>query len=64
MHGAHRLRSALSGEKHPNYRHGQATDAARLEHRLASARLRHLETLGNAISMFLGPRFAGRKPKP
>lgn len=63
MHGAHRPYTPVSGDKHPNYRHGQATNAARHEHSLASARLRSLETLGYAIGMFAGPRTVGRKPK-
>ncbi len=63
MHGAHRLHATLSGDKHPNYRHGQATQATRQAHREASARLRTIETLGYAIGMFTGPRTVGRKPK-
>jgi hypothetical protein len=63
MHGAHRPHTALRGEKHPNYRHGQATKAVRYEHSLAAARLRSLETLGYAMGMFSGPRTVGRKPK-
>lgn len=63
MHGAHRPHTDLLGDKHPNYRHGQATDAVRQAHRLASARLSHLEELGYALGMFSGPRTRGRKPK-
>lgn len=63
MHGAHRLCTSLSGDKHPNYRHGQATHATRQTHRAASARLRAIETLGYAIGLFIGPRTVGRKPK-
>ena len=63
MHGAHRPHTALLGDKHPNYRHGQATNAAQQSHRLASARLSHLEELGYALGMFSGPRTRGRKPK-
>lgn len=63
MHGAHRLHATLSGDKHPNYRHGQATQATRQAHRATSARLRAIETLGYAIGMFTGPRTVGRKPK-
>jgi hypothetical protein len=63
MHGAHRPHTALIGDKHPNYRHGQATKAVRHEHRIASTRLHAIETLGHAIGMFTGPRTRGRKPK-
>lgn len=63
MHGAHRPHATLSGTKHPNYRHGNATQQARNEHRKASARLHYLETLGYLLGMFKGPRFTGRKPK-
>ena len=63
MHGAHRPHTALSGAKHPNYRHGNDTQAARDEHRLATNRLRAIESIGYSIGMFNGPRTVGRKPK-
>ena len=63
MHGAHRLRANLIGDKHPNYRHGNATKQARHEHRIAMARIYALEAIGFRIGMFKGSRFVGRKPK-
>ena len=63
MHGAHRPHTALSGDKHPNFRHGQATNATRQADREASLRLREIESIGYSIGMFTGPRWAGRKPK-
>jgi hypothetical protein len=63
MHGAHRPHTALSGDKHPNYQHGECTNEARDAYRKASAKLRNLETIGYTIGMFIGPRWPGRKPQ-
>lgn len=46
MLGAHRPYNALSGNKHPNYRHGNATKPVRREHSIAIARIHALEEIG------------------
>lgn len=64
MHGAHRPYTPLSGDKHPNYQHGNATKQVRREHSIAIARIHALEAIGLRIGMFTGTRIVGRKPKP
>lgn len=63
MHGAHRPYTPLSGDKHPNYRHGNATKQARHGHSKKMAEIRNLEAIGFKIGMFSGTRLVGRKPK-
>ncbi len=63
MHGAHLPCTPISGNKHPNYRHGNATKQVRHEHSIAMARIYALESIGYKIGLFTGPRFVGRRPK-
>jgi len=44
--------ASLSGEKHPNYKHGRCTKAIRAKAREGRMQLRLLIALGNQIGMF------------
>ena len=62
VHGARRPESIRRGSAHPNYQHGERTQAAELAASQSSARLRDVETLARAFGLLTGPRTRGRKP--
>jgi hypothetical protein len=62
-HGAHRANTAMLGQQHPNYQHGNATKEARYIYSAASKNLRQLEAMGFKVGMFSGSKISGRKPK-
>ena len=63
MHGAHKSRNVLQGEKHPQYRNGNRTKGAEAEYSLTSTILLTLRDMGDSIGMFNGAHTRGRKPK-
>ena len=64
MHGAHQSRNTLSGEKHPQFKHGRNTKQAIERYQRIAAKLLFLEDLGHHIKMFHenATRTRGRKP--
>ena len=64
FHGAHKSRRILSGQDHPNFQHGEATNKARNDYSKASARLHHLFDLGKAAGLYPHKATVGRGRKP
>lgn len=66
MHGAHRTRTGLSGESHPNYKHGNCTITVKTEYSNALARLRELKKDLHELGLIKTKTkpIVGRKPKP
>ena len=65
MHGAHKSRNTLTGENHPQFKHGRNTKQAKERHQQTMVKLLLLEDLGHHIKMFPegATRTRGRKPK-
>lgn len=63
MHGAHKSRNVLRGEKHPQFKKGEETKEARLKRSERSALLLYLRDLGDSANLFKGAKTPGRKPK-
>lgn len=65
MHGAHRTHARLSGENHPNYRHGKCTNKVKADYRAATIRLRELEKMlfDYGLIDIKSSHTIGRKPK-
>ena len=64
MHGAHKSRNTLTGEDHPQFKHGRDTKLAKEQHQQTMVKLLLLEDLGHHIKMFPegATRTRGRKP--
>ena len=64
MHGAHKSRNTLTGENHPQFKHGRNTKQAKHRQQQTSTKLHFLEDLGHHIKMFPegATRTRGRKP--
>jgi hypothetical protein len=64
MHGAHKKVAKLSGMKHPNYIHGENTQASKIERSAKSLQFLMLEKIGWHIGLFAegSTKFRGRKP--
>ena len=64
MHGAHKSRNTLTGENHPQFKHGRNTKQAKERHQQTMVKLLLLEDLGHHIKMFPenATRTRGRKP--
>jgi len=55
-------RKVLSGEDHPNYKHGERTLEALSKYRQKVAELDELERLGHKYGFMEGSKRRGRKP--
>ena len=65
MHGARPKRTILSGEQHPNFKHGKDTRAKRKQNAISAAKLLLLRDLGVRLRMF-GDQptgWPGRRPR-
>jgi hypothetical protein len=62
MHGAHKSRNVLKGNKHPRYSKGERTKAVKNKHRRAATALLTLRDIGDHLNMFNGTHTRGRKP--
>lgn len=60
VHGAHK--DIVSGEAHPNWKHGRRSKEGVKQNSAQLCKLRNLEDLGYAIAMMSGPKARGRKP--
>jgi len=63
FHGSKRASSVLSGEKHPNYRHGNETQTAKQARSMKLAELYFIQNLLIKLNIFCGSRIRGPKPK-
>lgn len=62
MHGARKPETILSGEDHPNYRHGERTLEGAGARGTELVELRQLEEELRSQRLLRGPRTRGRKP--
>jgi len=64
MHGAHKKVANLSGIKHPNYKHGENTQASKIKRSAKSLQFLMLEKIGWHVGLFAedSTKFRGRKP--
>ena len=63
FHGSKRASSILSGEMHPNFRHGNETQAAKKARSSKLAELEDIQNLLIKLNIFSGSRIRGPKPK-
>lgn len=63
VHGARKAGTITKGENHPQYKHGNATQETRTEHRKKMAEIRDLEAIGFKYGILQGTKIVGRKPK-
>jgi hypothetical protein len=62
-HGARRPETVIRGTAHPQFRHGNETQAAKAERSAKLAELRDLEAAMFTLGVLRGKRWPGRKPK-
>jgi hypothetical protein len=62
-HGARRPETVIRGAAHPQFRHGNETQAAKAMRSAKLAELRDLEATMVTLGVLQGKRWPGRKPK-
>jgi hypothetical protein len=62
-HGARRPETVIRGAAHPQFRHGNETQAAKAARSAKLAELRDLEAAMFTLGVIQGKRWPGRKPK-
>lgn len=62
-HGARKPETIMRGVHHPQYKHGQETQEAKVERSQRMGELRELEALSFALGLASGAKWRGRKPR-